>query len=168
MSFYRVKQFIWAVTARFKPVNKELPKRYLSGQEQQLFDKLMVSDQHHSIRVCKDALNRYEIESMNIDKGKLARIALLHDVGKSEKSLNAIDKSVLVILNKLTKGNLKKYTKYKKIDAYYNHPKKSLKLLNNVGYKYDNEFLEAVEKHHYKNIGSNIYLKIIKECDDNN
>jgi hypothetical protein len=74
---------------------------------------------------------------------------------------------VIVILDKVTKGSLRRYNSNRKIDTYYNHPKKSVDLLNNIN-KYDNEFLEAVEKHHYKELGSNLYLKIVKECDDNN
>lgn len=167
MRLYRIKQFIWAVTAPFKPIDRKIIEKYLNKQEQELFNKLIVSDKHHSIRVCTDALSKYSNKD-RIDRKKLAKIALLHDVGKSENRLNVIDKSILVILDKFTKGNLKNYTKIKKIDSYYNHPKKSVKILKEIDIKYDKEFLEAIEKHHYKNIGSNIYLKIIKECDDKN
>ncbi|MGG7179184.1 HD domain-containing protein [Clostridium paraputrificum] len=166
MAIYRVKQFMWAITARFKPVDTTIIKKYLNKDEEKIFNKLKISDKHHCIRVCNDALNRYKKFNSDIDEKKLAKIALLHDVGKSTKSLNVIDKSVLVILDKVTNGDLKKYKNNKKVDIYYNHPKKSVKLLKKID-KYDNEFLEAVEKHHYKKVNSNIYLKIIKEADDN-
>ena len=165
MAIYRVKQFIWAITAKFRPIDKDLIDKYLNKEEKKLFNQLRFSDRHHCIRVCNDALERYKQE--DIDKNKLAKIALLHDVGKVSSSLNIIDKSVIVILDKITKGKLRKYNSNRKIDTYYNHPKKSVDLLNNIN-KYDNEFLEAIEKHHYKEIGSNLYLKIVKECDDNN
>lgn len=165
MAIYRVKQFIWAITAKFKPIDKELIDKYLNKEEKKLFNQLTFSERQHCIRVCNDALERYKKE--DLDKNKLAKIALLHDVGKVSCSLNIIDKSVIVILNKITRGKLRKYNFNRKIDTYYNHPKRSVDLLNNIN-KYDNEFLEAIEKHHYKEIGSNLYLKIIKECDDNN
>lgn len=165
MSLYRVKQFIWAITSHFKKIDEDIIKKYLNKEEQLLFDKLRVEDKHHCIRVCNDALNKNKGEQIN--KEKLAKIALLHDVGKGNKGLNVVDKSVMVILDKLSNGKLKNYNKYHKINIYYNHPKESVNLLKNIN-KYDSEFLEAVEKHHYKNIGSNIYLKIIKECDDKN
>ena len=60
---------------------------------------------------------------------KVAKAALLHDIGKSEYSLNVVEKSVLVILNKLTNGNLKKFDSIKIVDSYYNHPKKGAKIL---------------------------------------
>ena len=164
---YRVKQFIWAITAPFKPINKDILNRYLNSEERDLFDRLGTSDKHHSIRVCKDALDICENEK-KIDKKKLAKIALLHDIGKSENKLNVVDKSTLVLLDKITKGNLIKYANNKKVDSYYNHPRKSINILSNSKEKYDKEFLEAIEKHHYRDIGNNVYLKIIKECDDNN
>ena len=48
-------------------------------------------------------------------------VALLHDVGKGEFGLNLVEKSVLVLLNNLTKGKIKKYDNIKQIDIYYNH-----------------------------------------------
>ncbi|MFQ9247097.1 MAG: HD domain-containing protein [Clostridium paraputrificum] len=103
-----------------------------------------------------------------MDERKLAKIALLHDIGKSEHKLNVIEKSALVVLDRFMNGKFIKYSNNKKVDLYYNHPKKSINMLKKSNGVYDKEFLEAIEKHHYKNIGSNIYLKIIKECDDNN
>ena len=164
---YRVKQFIWAITAPFIPINEEILNKYLNKEEKILFDKLCTSDKHHSIRVCKDALNIYSNKT-NIDERKLAKIALLHDIGKSEHKLNVIEKSALVVLDGFMNGKFIKYSNNKKVDLYYNHPKKSINMLKKSNGVYDKEFLEAIEKHHYKNIGSNIYLKIIKECDDNN
>ena len=165
MAIYRVKQFVWAITSKFRPIDKKLIDRYLNNEEKKLFNQLRVSDRQHCIRVCNDALEKCKQE--DVDENKLAKIALLHDVGKASSSLNIIDKSVIVILNKITKGRLKKYNFNRKIDTYYNHPKKSVDLLNNIN-EYDNEFLEAIEKHHYKEIGANLYLKIVKDCDDSN
>lgn len=165
MAIYRVKQFIWAITAKFKPIDYKLTKKYLNENEQKIFNKLRDSEKQHSIRVCKEALEK--CNAYKIDRNKLAKIALLHDIGKIKGKLNIIDKSVIVILDKMTKGNLRRYEKNKKVDIYYNHPKKSVDILKEIN-RYDKEFLEAIEKHHYKKIGSNVYLKIIKECDDNN
>lgn len=165
MFIYRIKQFFWGITARFKPLDEEIINEYLSDDEKKIFLKLKISEQQHSIRVCKDALKIHK--EFNIDRYKIAKIALLHDIGKINGSLTIIDKSIIVILDKLTKGKLRKYDSNKKLDIYYNHPQKSVKILNGIK-EYDKEFLEAIEKHHYKYRGNNIYLKIIKECDDNN
>lgn len=159
---YRVKQFIWAITAGFRPIDYGIINKYLTKKEKKLFKKLKLSEQQHSIRVCNKAL-KYNLDN-SIDKNKLAKIALLHDVGKSSMSLNVVDKSVIVILDKITSGRLRN-SKNKKVDIYYNHPKKSVNLLKGIN-KYDKEFLEAIEKHHYNGINTNRYLSIIRECDD--
>lgn len=166
---YRVKQFIWHLTSKWKSVDNELINKYLNEEEIKVFNKLNISEQHHSIRVCNDALDKVNNENIKINKNKLAKAALLHDVGKTIETLNVIDKSIIVILDKLTNGDLRKYTNLKKIDVYYNHPKKGVKILENIS-KYDNEFLEAISKHHNKTktLENNMYLKIIRECDDRN
>lgn len=166
MSIYRLKQFMWVITAPLKKVDQNILNRYLNEEELSLFKKLKVSEQQHCIRVCKDALIESDYRN-NIDKNKMAKIALLHDIGKIETRLSVIDKSIIVILDKITKGNLKKYSVLKKVDIYYNHPQKSSNILRSIN-RYDYELLEAIENHHNKEFGDNYYLEIIKKCDDNN
>ncbi|MGL4849496.1 MAG: HD domain-containing protein [Clostridium sp.] len=166
---YRVKQFIWAIITSFKEVDSAFIEKYLNKDEIELFKKLRVSEQHHSIRVCKDAIKiAKQYREKELNKARLCKIALLHDVGKSEYPLNVIDKSIIVILDRLSKGKLRKYCNIKRIDSYYNHAKKSVMLLKKVE-GYDNEFLKVIEKHHERLVlEDNIYLKIIKESDDLN
>lgn len=166
---YRVKQFFWHVTSRWKSVDNKLIKKYLNKKEVDIFNRLNVPEQQHCIRVCKDALEKADKENIDINRNKLAKAALLHDVGKTMKSLNVIDKSIIVLLDKFTNGNLRKYTKIKKIDVYYNHPKKGARILENL-YRYDSDLLEVVKRHHKKSKESedNIYLEIIRECDNKN
>lgn len=166
---YRIKQFIWAITSNFKKVDRKLLKKYLNEDEIKIFNKLKVSEQHHCIRVCVDAINmaKSKFKHINIDYIRLGKIALLHDVGKIEYPLNSIEKSVIVLLDKFSKGKLNGYTKFKKVDSYYNHPKKSAKILAVLNY--DREFLDTIRSHHNKlNGNENIYLNIIKTCDDLN
>lgn len=166
---YRVKQFIWAITSNFKKVDKNFLKKYLSEEEMKIFNKLKVSEQHHCVRVCTDAINmaKSKFSHINIDYKRLGKIALLHDVGKIEQPLNVIEKSVIVIVDKISKGKLNEYTKFKKVDSYYNHPKKSAKILAVLNY--DREFLDTIRSHHNKlNGNENVYLNIIKTCDDLN
>lgn len=163
---YRLKQFIWAITSIFYNIDESVINTYLDYEEKLLFNKLKKSEKQHSIRVCNMALSKY-MKDNSLDKRKLAKIALLHDIGKSQKPLTIIDKSIIVILDKITNGNLKKLIRSEKIDIYYNHGNKSVELLrDNNNKQYDNEFIEAIEKHHYLNEDNNIYLNIIKECDN--
>ena len=137
---YRVKQFIWAITAPFIPINEEILNKYLSKEEKRLFNKLGTSDKHHSIRVCKDALNIYS-NKINIDENKLMKYSFITRYRSQWTELNVIDKSALVILKKFMNGNLIKYSN-KKIDLYYNHPKKSINILKKSNGIYDREFLD--------------------------
>ncbi|NLK96062.1 MAG: HDIG domain-containing protein [Clostridiales bacterium] len=162
---YRFKQFIWAITSIFSSMDDSIVEKYLDNDEKVLFNRLNKMEKSHSIRVCNMALKNNK--NNDVDKNKLAKIALLHDIGKSYKSLNVVDKSVLVILDKITSGRLKKFNKNNKVDIYYNHGKKSVELLQKMKKGYDSEFMEAIEMHHYVLNNNNIYLKIIKECDDN-
>ena len=158
---YRIRQFLWAITAKFKKIDYTLLEQYLDTSEMSLFFQLKPSEIQHSIRVCKKAMVHYNDE---LDKNKLAKIALLHDVGKIDNSLNTIEKSILVILDKVTNGKIKKYKTSRIVDGYYNHPYKSVKLLTDLQ-DYDKEFLEAIQNHHYNKYIQNDYLEIIKLCD---
>ena len=166
--FYRIKQFLWAITSYFKRIDYDHIDKYLNEEEKDLFKRLRKTDKHHCIRVSKDALKYVEkdIENHQIDKEYLGKLTLLHDIGKIDKSLNSIEKSFIVIAHKLSKGNIKKYSKYKIVDSYYNHPKNGANILKKLGY--DNEFLEAIENHHNKTVSNNKLLEILKFSDDKN
>ena len=165
MSLYRVKQFIWALKAMRENIDVEYVNKYLNTNEKELFNKLKKTDKQHCIRVSKDAVKYSKVA--NISTHRVAKVALLHDIGKGYYGLNIIEKSVLVILNKVTKGKLKKYNNIKAIDSYNNHAKKGADLLKKFN-KYDKEFLDTVRYHHSKKVQGNKLLDIIKECDDRN
>lgn len=168
MEFYRVKQFIWAVNSIFKKVDYDLINEYLNNEEKELFATLKNGDKQHCIRVCKDCIKEIEESNQNIDKYKLAKAALLHDIGKSEYKLNAIQKSILVLADKATSSKIKKYENIKVIDAYYNHPKKGVKILNSIK-SYDKEILEVVSNHHKDDyFTENTMFNIIKHYDNKN
>lgn len=163
---YRVKQFLWAIESHFKEVDYKYVDKFLDSKEKQLFNKLKHNEKHHSIRVCKYAINISKEKNIEIDDKIVGKLSLLHDIGKVEHGLNIFEKSTLVILNKITNGNLKKLDNIKNIDIYYNHGEKGAKLLRKYN-KYDREFLEAIEFHHNdKFSGNNKLLDIIRESDN--
>lgn len=168
MALYRVKQFMWSIGSYFKDVDKNYVNKYLNEEEKVLFNKLKHNDKIHSIRVCKDAIELTKNKNIDIDVNKVAKAALLHDVGKGEYGLNVIEKSALVMLNKVTRGNLKRYDSIKHIDIYYNHGKKGADILKKFN-TYDKQFLDCIRYHHSnKNWNKNELLDIIKESDDKN
>ena len=165
MSLYRVKQFVWALKSLSEDIDTEYVNRFLNKREKKLFNKLKKTDKHHCIRVSKEAVNLSKGKKINLNR--VAKVALLHDIGKCEYGLNVIEKSVLVILNKMTKGKLKKYDGIKAIDSYYNHAEKGANLLKRFN-TYDKEFLDTIRYHHSNKIQGNKLLEIIKESDNRN
>ena len=108
----RVKQFYINVTDKMNEEDYKYVNAIITEEEFELFNKLLKSEQKHSVRIAKYIENSIDNklvfdEDIINNKDLLIKAALLHDVGKSKKSVNVIEKSIIVILNKLTKGNLR-------------------------------------------------------------
>lgn len=169
MSFYRIKQFIWGFIALFKEIDYTYVTKFLNENEIKIFNTLKHNDKHHCIRVCKDSIKMRNNLNIDVDMYKLGRAALLHDVGKGKIHLSLLEKSTVVLLDKLTKGKIKKYDNIKQINVYYNHPNIGLGILIKNGFENDKELLDVVRYHHSINIKKeNKMLNIIKICDDKN
>lgn len=162
--FYRVKQFYLALTAKITKEDQEFIKTYLTIDEQALFKKLQISEQKHSINVAKD-IQRHTEDHNN--KERLIRLGLLHDIGKINVQVRTIHKVIIVILNNLTKGRLKKHHQNKKIHSYYYHGETGAQMLAKIG-GYDEQFLSIIENHHNKKINNNPLLKTLQKWDDYN
>ena len=126
---YRVKQFIWAITARMNEEDVLFMKHYLSKKEQELFLKLRVYEQKHSIRVA------YELQKCAKENQveEYIRLGLLHDVGKSKYPLNPVEKSVIVLLNRLSKEKIQRWNGLKMVKCYYQHGEIGYQLLKELG-----------------------------------
>lgn len=164
---YRVKQFISAIIAKISEEDEKLIETYLGSYELSLFRELKVYEQKHCIQVALGIMKDYPSD----DKEELIRVALLHDIGKIKYPLNPIEKSIIVLLDKFTKGKIKKMKRLKVVKCYYEHPEIGYNMLNERG-GYTKEFLELVRYHHDKEIqgkdGMQIgsQLRILQICDD--
>ncbi|GAA0123416.1 HD domain-containing protein [Clostridium faecium] len=166
MFIYRVKQFFKAITAKITDEDIEFFNRYLKPFEIELFNKLKVYDKKHCINVAKDIFEETKRISLNdYDTNTLIKAGLLHDIGKVYRSLNPIEKSIVVILNFITNGRLKKFNNIKAINVYYNHGEIGYNILKK--YDYDHNFLNLIRYHHTNNY-QNIFMDILKKCDDRN
>lgn len=165
MSLYRVKQFYWSITSKINEDDIEIIDKYLDEKEKVLFKKLSAYEQKHSVNVAKDMIKASK--ENNIKKDYLIKAALLHDIGKIYKKINPIEKSILVILDNISKGKIKKYSGIKIIDVYYNHGDKGYKLLKDIG-DYDERFLYLIKNHHNDYIKEDKELDLLKSCDNKN
>ena len=164
----RVKQFYMNVTDKMREEDYEYVKSILNDVEYSLFVKLLKSEQKHSVRVAKEVQNLIDyivVDDFDIVKNRdlLIKVSLLHDIGKSKTKVNVIDKSIIVILNKLTKGKLKNIDN-KKVDCYYNHSGYSYELLKDIE---DNKLLLSIIKNHHSNSDDKL-VKFFQSIDDSN
>ena len=159
--FYRMRQFYEALTAKLTEEEQLFITKYLTKEEQALFKKLRVDSQKHSVKVAK-LLKKEHMELMS--KEQLIKLGLLHDIGKIYYPLNPVEKGIMVILNKLTKGKVKKLMQLKMVRAYYEHADLGYQLLKKSG-KYSERFLQAVKEHHTVQPNDEI-TKLLKRIDD--
>ncbi len=156
--FYRVQQFIKAITASISAEEHRWVEYYLSEKECELFFKLKVHEQRHCIDVAKILAKQ-----SNEDEG-LIRLGLLHDIGKIKYPLNPIEKSMIVLLDRLTKGKIKQWTSLKMVKCYYHHAELGYNLLRNLD-DYNIDFLECIKNHH-RSEKVNQTLKWLQDADN--
>jgi len=164
MSLYRVKQFYLSIVSKINDEDLDFLKTYLETSELQLFNQLPTYEQKHCINVARDVkstCNQRKLRSKD-----LIKVALLHDIGKIYSNMNPIDKSIMVIMNSITKGKIKAHKKIKNVNMYYNHGDIGYNLL--IKHGYNDRFLFLVKNHHNNNIKEDIELDILRECDDRN
>lgn len=145
LKLYRIKQFIKAVLAKVSEEDKRYVSKILNNEESFLFYKLSQAEQKHSIEVAMDITQECE-SRRGINVKRLQKAALLHDVGKISKPLNVFEKSIFVILDKLSRGKLRSLSKNKKVDIFYNHGYYGYTLLKDI--EKDNKLLQLVLVHH--------------------
>lgn len=141
----RVKQFYLSI---FDKINNDdicFINIYLNDKEKELFYKLSKSEQKHSVRVAR-SVSESSYVSKELDKDKMVKVALLHDVGKLISRINPMEKSILVLLNLFTKGKLRKYSNFKKIKVFYYHGELGSNILKELGY--DEKVLNIIKNHH--------------------
>jgi putative nucleotidyltransferase with HDIG domain len=160
---YRVKQFFWSLNTRMDKEDMEYVERNLEKKEYELFSRLSKQDQKHSIKVARDV--DAECSREGTCAGEMTKIALLHDIGKLNGRLNSIDKSILVIADKLSKGRIRSLD-LKKVDVYFNHGQMGSELLRDYGLSERALFL--IENHHNHGIEGDRELDILMRCDSSN
>lgn len=164
MAFYRVKQFYWSLNSKINDDDEQFLKYYMNSEELDLFNKLPDYEKKHSIRVARDVKEAYDGDSKTLER--LVKAALFHDIGKTVRKFTPIDKSVMVILDCISKGKVKRFKKIKNIDIYYNHADIGYNMLKK--YDYEERFLYLIKNHHNNNIIGDKELDILKKCDSKN
>lgn len=160
---YRVKQFFWSLDTRMDRDDIEYAKSNLSASQHELFSRLSRQEQKHSIKVAREV--EEECAREGIEPDDMVRVALLHDVGKLNARLNPIDKSLLVLGDKLSGGRIRNLG-WRKVDVYFNHGAMGRELLKGMGLSERSLYL--IENHHNREIEGDRELDILRRCDSRN
>jgi hypothetical protein len=101
-AWYRIQQFWQIVTARpLTPDGQTAVNHTLTAPGQrELFQKLSLSDQWHSLRVMQT------LQAAGHNDRRLLMAALLHDVGKTKLSLTLWDRTLIVLFSFLWPGKV--------------------------------------------------------------
>lgn len=159
---YRVRQFIWAATAKLTGDDLIFIGSYLNDYEKQLFASLPTSIQTHSVKVAREALE--ECHRQNLYDIQLIKAALLHDIGQANMGLNPFTKSIMVMGNRLFPGTLRKLRRIRFVKAYYDHGEMALEVLQK-----EPEYIKfLIRNHHNYNIQGDEKLKILQAMDSKN
>ena len=96
--FKRARQFFRALTADISIEDEKYLMAHLNRQEQEIFMKMGLIDQFHSLQVAY-TIERLIIDGKHgVDKEFLIRCALLHDIGKINVKTNVWDKVFAVLV----------------------------------------------------------------------
>ena len=140
---------------------------YLDEFEKNIFFKLKKNEQKHSVRVAKLVILIFR-EKSEYNKIKLDRVvkaALLHDIGKSLKKINVIQKVFMVLANKRFSESMRKLDRFEFIDSYYNHADLSYNMVKD--HIKDKSLLFLIKNHH-SSIEGDAELDLLRYCDDKN
>lgn len=95
---YRPQQFLQGLFASYSGADDEYVKAFLSPELKKLFDRLPNFEKKHSVKVSRLMLAG---EITGFDKKELARLGLLHDIGKVARPNSLLLKVWLTVLRKI-------------------------------------------------------------------
>ena len=153
-------------------VDEEFLERHLNSEERALLNRLGKAEQNHSILVAKGLLEMEDSKNHN----QLAKLGLLHDVGKSIRPLSIMEKGLFVMAHKVLKNQMKRLASFDRVASYLYHGERGAEILrrHNV-FKDQPLFYDVVRTHHWseetliqKNRKENIliYHAKLKKIDD--
>ncbi|MFH1387444.1 MAG: HD domain-containing protein [bacterium] len=91
---YRLKQFYFGMTAKYGQEDKIFTENYLNSAELNLFNQLPNFEKKHAVVVARKMM----VSGVGFDERKLAKLGLLHDIGKLAENNSIFTKSIMVII----------------------------------------------------------------------
>lgn len=170
---YRLKQFWFGMFSRYTKGDEAFARSYLNLQEFSLFSQLPFFEKKHAVVVARKMLDFIHGEK-DLDERKIARLGLLHDIGKVSERNSILTKSILVIIRyffpKLYDSLAERGKNHAWLRRFYihkHHGAVGAELLAKIGES--SEILSIVKKHdpRIEPLGPEdpIELKILQEAD---
>jgi putative nucleotidyltransferase with HDIG domain len=170
---YRFKQFWFGMFSIYTKADEAFARGYLNIQEMALFNQLPSFEKKHAVVVARkmlDAAHHYP----DLDQQKLARLGLLHDIGKVAERNSILTKSVLVFIRFSLPGLYhrladlgKEHLRFRRFYIHKHHGVVGAELLEKIGVS--GEILSVIAKHdpRVEPLGPNtpIEQKILNEAD---
>jgi len=171
--FNRVCQFVTAMFSVYTRADQAFAHSFLNIEEMSLFNQLPEFEKKHSVRVAKRML-RLVHGDPEIDYKKIAKLGLLHDIGKVAERNNTITKSILVLIRFFLPGYYNRLAdkgpdnpKYRRYYVHKHHGAIGAELLTKIGESSD--IIAIIKKHdpHLDPFGPEdpIELKILQMAD---
>ncbi|MCL5256834.1 MAG: HDIG domain-containing protein [Chloroflexi bacterium] len=163
---YRIRQFSDALHATVDSDETGLVRSVLTETEQDLFFRMPLADQRHSLDVFYSLVSRGHMER------PLLKAALLHDVGKTanHRSIGVITRSLAVLANALSPRLTSLLSSSKESSWRYGfflhrtHERRSAEMLQRAGT--DEATITLVENHEH-GAGSPL-AKLLRQADEAN
>ena len=170
---YRFRQFYFGMFSKYTKADEAFARSYLNSLEWALFCQLPGFEKKHCVVVARKMLD-LALYNPELDRDKLAKLGLLHDIGKIAERNSIMTKSVLVILrfflpfayNWLAERG-KDHPCFKRFYIHKHHGAVGAKMLERIGES--SEFLSIIAKHdpRIEPFGPEdpVELKILREAD---
>lgn len=166
----RIRQFLQNISYCFQSVDLDFLSAYLNRHEMSLFERLQKSEQIHAILVAKGVVNELKPE----ENTGFVKAILFHDIGKIDRPLSIIEKSLAVIVNKLFQDRTSA-EKYDFMKSFRNHGPRGEEILRKekifdeepLFYEVVGTHQESVEKISIRKNGElRFYHCLLKKYDD--
>lgn len=135
----------------YTKADEAFARSYLNIQEMALFNQLPGFEKKHSVIVAKKILEA-SVKYPELDRRKLIRLGLLHDIGKVAERNSILTKSVLVIIRFFLPGLYNRLAdfgknnhRFRRFYIHKHHGAVGADLLEKIGES--SEILSAVKKH---------------------
>ena len=147
---YRIKQFWFAMFSRYTQTDKDFAYHYLNIAEMSLFQQLPDFEKKHAVVVAQKMLALTKGQAY--DERKIARLGLLHDIGKIGERNSVLSKSLLVMLRFFWPGIYESLAqaghndpRWRRFYVHKHHGAIGAELLAKIGES--SEILSIIKKH---------------------